>query len=234
MRLVAAAHQPNYMPWLGYFHKIFRADVFIFLDDVQYSKNSYINRVGVRSRANNGWLTIPVTAGLGDQINTVWPSRADWVSRHLDTLRGLYQEASYFSVVWPTLKETYAQVPDGPTDLINIHLIEAMALHLGFSCRFVRSSEYDVGVTRGDERLVALLEKIVPGAMYLSGKGAAAYQDPERYRSAGFEFSYSSFQHPIYAQGEEEFSPGLSIIDAVMHTGWAKTSEMIERGGSAA
>ena len=75
---VVAVHQPNYLPWLGYFYKIACADVFIFLDDVQFSKNSYINRVRILHAQRSHWLTIPVSVTLGDPINRVRPARADW------------------------------------------------------------------------------------------------------------------------------------------------------------
>ena len=74
-----AIHQPNYLPWMGYFHKMHHADVFIFLDDVQFTKGSHINRVKILSGKGPRWLTVPVVkVKLGQNIIDVRPSSNNW------------------------------------------------------------------------------------------------------------------------------------------------------------
>jgi len=56
-----AIHQPNFLPWLGYFDKIARCDTFIALDDVQLVRGkSYTCRAKILSQGNELWLTVPV------------------------------------------------------------------------------------------------------------------------------------------------------------------------------
>src|ERR1043165_5716491 len=90
---IVAIHQPNYFPWLGYFAKMARSDAFVFLDDVQYSKNSYINRVQIKGKE---WLTVPVSHHLGDPINRVQCADPRWRAKHLDKLRATYAKTAHF------------------------------------------------------------------------------------------------------------------------------------------
>ena len=101
--MIVAIHQPNYLPWLGYFYKIARADVFVFLDDAQYSKNSYTNRVQVSEPGGAKWLTVPVSYNFGDLISDVRPAVPDWPSRHMDTIRNYYRSAPCYRAVWPRI-----------------------------------------------------------------------------------------------------------------------------------
>ena len=230
--MIVAIHQPNYLPWLGYFHKIARADVFVFLDDVQFSKNGYTNRVRILGDGATRWLTIPAAVHLGDPIGAVRPARPDWRRRHLDTLRHFYNAAPAFGAVWPRIEEIYAGLPDGDLAAINRSLVEAIAGELGFACRFRASSEFETGDTMGDDRLVALVRAIAADGSYLSGAGGAKYQDEAKFAAAGLGFRYADFVHPVYDQGSgTDFIPGLSVIDAIFRLGWAGTAEMIVNPG---
>ena len=95
-----AIHQPNYLPWLGYFEKIRRADVFVFLDDCQFSKGSYTNRVRI---GQGEWLTLPVSNSFGAAINETKIADPDWLEKHLARLEETYKKAKCFKQVWPDI-----------------------------------------------------------------------------------------------------------------------------------
>jgi hypothetical protein len=233
--MIVAIHQPNYLPWLGYFYKVARADVFVFLDDVQFSKGSYTNRVQILSPGGAKWLTVPVKASLGDTIRELKVGRPDWMPSHLDTLAGMYRAAPAFRAVWPEVRAMILAAVADDLATVNIQLVTALSDRLGFRCRFVRSSDFSLSAA-SDERLVEIALKLSPGCSYLSGAGAAKYQDPEKFRAAGLGFEYSRFVHPPYAQsahpGLPGFVPGLSVLDAVFHLGWEPTADMIQRAGA--
>ena len=84
--MIVAIHQPNYIPWSGYFYKILKSDVFIFLDDAQYTKNSFINRNRIKTPTGEAWLTVPVKASLTDKINEVVYADAQWKKKHIKSL----------------------------------------------------------------------------------------------------------------------------------------------------
>lgn len=233
---VVAIHQPNYLPWLGYFHKIAQADVFVFLDDVQFSKNSFTNRVKVMSPGGPKWLTQPVSFHFGDPIGAVRPARPDWAAAHLETLRQYYRKAPAFRAVHEDLAATVGALP-GDADLaaINRALVEAVAGRLGLTCRFVTSSSLALaGDVASDDRLVEIVAAVAPGGAYLSGKGGAKYQDPDKFAAAGLGFRYTDFAHPVYDQGRASFEPGLSILDAAYRLGWAGAARLLAGDGAAA
>lgn len=228
--MIVSIHQPNYLPWLGYFHKIERSDVFVFLDDVQYTKGGFTNRVRILSPQGPKWLTVPVSVSLGTPINRVFPSRGDWSRSHLDTLRGVYGSAPAFREVWLEVCELLEEPPQADLAEVNMSLVCNLSKHLGLSCSFQRSSELCL-TSASDDRLVEIVKLMAPGGRYLSGRGASKYQDPDKFAKAGLGFEYVEFQHPNYPQGEHlgvrDFSQGLSVLDAVFHLGWNGTASML-------
>lgn len=225
--MIVAIHQPNYLPWLGYFAKIAQSDVFVFLDDVQFSKNSYTNRTRVLNHGEPHWLTVPVHARLGDAIDAVKPAKPNWARGHLDTLANFYRRAPAYKQVWPDIQALFADLPDVGIAESNAYLIENIARLMGLSCRFAKSSAIDTGQSDGDQRLAKIVTVMAPGGAYLSGEGARQYQNAATFEAAGIELRYSMFTHPIYVQGDEDFAPGLSAMDAVFSLGWAATGELI-------
>jgi hypothetical protein len=226
--MIVAIHQPNYAPWLGYFAKMARADVFVLLDDVQYSKNSYINRVQIDLSGKPRWLTVPVHYRFGDAINAVRAAEADWPASHLDTLRTAYADAPAFAELWPWLKTLYDALPQGDLAAVNAHLIAAFADKLGIRCRLLKSSDIPTGAATGDDRLLAILKTVGGDVTYLSGKGGADYQDPAKFAAAGVALTYSEFAPKPYEQGHQEFLPGLSVLDALFRLGAERTASLVK------
>ena len=224
---VVAVHQPNYAPWLGYFHKIAHADHFVFLDNVQFSRFSYTNRVQIAGDGPARWLTQSVRRHFGQPICDVQFADARWAIRHLDALRGAYRQAAFFRDVWDTLVSMYETIPPGGLAVANQFLIESLVRRLGLACAFCRASEHTVGDMPPDDRIIALVGAVAPGAAYLSGKGGSGYQDPEKFAVAGVPLHYVSFKHPVYPRGTADFIPGLSILDVVFHLGWDAARSLI-------
>lgn len=217
--MIIAIHQPNYLPWLGYFRKIADADAFVFLDDAQFTKNSYINRTRVLNAGVPRWLTVPVSVSLGQSIDAVAPARPDWRAAHLDSLKGFYVKAPAFGEGIALLSELLDRVPAEPLSDINRHLIEGLAGVLGLPTCFHASSEIGAADRRADDRLIALCRMLSTEPVYLSGRGGASYQDPEKFAAAGVGLRYTEFTPMPYFQNSETFVPGLSVVDALFHLG---------------
>ncbi len=225
--MIVAIHQPNYIPWLGYFAKMARADIFVLLDDAQYSKNSYTNRVQIDVGGAGRWLTVPVTYRFGDPINRVRAANATWPRVHCETLKALYADAPAFRDIWPWLAERYSALPATDLAASNESLIAVLAERLGLRAVLRRASTLGADVAKGDDRLIALVRACGEGAVYLSGRGGDKYQDPAKFAAAGVALIYSDFVHPIYDQGHSNFVPGLSIFDALFRLGWERTAGLL-------
>jgi len=228
--MIVAIHQPNYFPWLGFFDKIAVADAFIFLDDVQFSKNSYTNRVQILGDGKPKWITVPVSYKFGNQIRSVHPGSEGWIRSHLDKIRASYGSAPAFSETWDWVQSAFHGVSmDADIASTNRTLVEAIALHLGLECQFTAASEQALTGLVGDDRIISLVQGIDPKATYLSGSGGANYQDDSKFSAAKIPLKYSNFRHPRYEQEIADFTPGLSILDALFHLGSEKTTALLTK-----
>jgi WbqC-like protein family len=226
---VVAIHQPNYLPWLGFFGKALDSDVLILYDTVQFEKGGFTNRVRIKGKAGAEWLTQPVaTAGRGFQeIRQVMFARSDWQVKHLRALEANYARAAYF-------KPCFAQLTDllsaSGTNLsrYNERLTRWVCNVLQLGVVLVRASDLATEESDPTQRLIALV-LAVGGDTYLSGSGGFAYQNLEAFERAGLRVMRSRSNFPEYAQLWGEFCPGLSILDLLFNCGPASRS-LLEEG----
>ena len=225
--MIVAIHQPNYLPWLGYFAKIAAADVFVLLDDVQFSKGSYTNRVQIDRQGAPAWLTVPVRHAFGAPIAEIAIDRGDFGQVHLESLKQSYRRADHFAEVWPHVAGWLA----APADSLlatNEALIRVVLSLLGIGTALVRSSALGVACDAPDVRLASLVERLAPGGTYLSGRGGGKYQNPEVFAARGIGLRYTAFDGAPYPRSGQPFLPGLSIVDALFHLGPAGTQAYLE------
>ena len=224
---LVAIHQPNYAPWLGYFYKLARADIFVFLDDVQFSKGSYTNRVQIASSGTVRWLTVPVRHAYGAPINTIAIARDDWARAHLDVLHASYRDAAHFRAVWPDVETLYSDLPQHSLSQTNAAFISRLAGKFGIMTPTHIASEFDVNAASADERLIALCRQFGSDVAYQSGRGGAKYQDESKFAAAGVPLHYTTFETVAYPRGGDAFIGGLSVLDAVFHLGWRGAAALV-------
>jgi WbqC-like protein family len=229
--VIVAIHQPNFLPWLGYFDKLARCDVFVLLDDVQFPKKSgtYMNRVKLLVGGEPAWVTVPVVRayhGLRQVDEMEIDDSRPWRRKLLATLEQSYRRAPHFDDVMPLLTEIVMDERRLLADY-NEAGLRRLAGAVGLDPdKFVRASRLQVTSTATD-RLIELTQK-AGGDCYLAGGGADSYQQDAKFAAAGVRLHYQTFEHPTYA----ESPAGLSIVDALMHrggsgvarlTGWTQT-----------
>ncbi len=221
---VAAIHQPNYLAWLGYFHKIKAADVFVLLDTVEYqSGNAFSVTNRARIKGGNGvvLLTVPISrrTASGRIYDVCIDSSAPWARKHLRSIEVSYRRAPYFSAVFEFLEAVLSSPPVSLAEL-NSRLILAVSRYLELSTPVVSASTLGIAAIDRNQRLIEVCEKI-GATTYLSGQGGRKYNDEALFLEHGICVSYTSFVHPKYPQLHGDFVDGLSTIDALFNCGHA-------------
>jgi hypothetical protein len=228
---LVAIHQPNFFPWLGFFDKVARADVFVMLDSVQFAKTggTWSNRVRMMIGGRAAWLTMPIVRSYHD-VRTyremLISDVAPWRAKHLKTIKLNYVAAPYFGEIFPVLQTLFATPTSGLAafnEVVIRALCEGLQLDTG---RLIQSSTLPV-TGHATDLLIAIVQA-VGGTAYLAGGLASVYQEDDKFAKAGIELIYQNFQHPTYPQvNSQEFVPGLSIVDALMNCGWQKTRQLL-------
>jgi len=216
--ITVAIHQPNFLPWLGFFYKWARSDLLVLLDDVQFIKRSIINRVKIKGPEGERWLTVPVIQkgryfqGI-DEVEV----QAGWQKKVLGSIRACYGRAPYFDAYFPALAGLL-QADDRLLVEVNARLLAWLAENLGITAPAMKASAL-TGVTgQSTERLVSIC-RAVAADRYLSGFGGQKYQEADSFAEGGIDLVISDFSHPHYRQLWGDFIPGLSAIDLLMSCG---------------
>ncbi|MCG8653862.1 MAG: WbqC family protein [Pirellulales bacterium] len=218
--LRVAIHQPNYLPWIGYFDKIAQVDLFVLFDDVQMPQGkSFCSRVKIKGPQGGQWLTVPVQKRSGGLINEITFASANWAQKHVRTIELLYGKAPYFEQFWPPLREVLLEERTHLADL-NCALIEKIASQLKLTTRFVRSSQLPLAPVDADQRILAILDHL-GAAVYVSGEGSGSmrYVDQSVFEQRGITLRWQNFSHPEYPQLHGTFESHLSILDLLWMTG---------------
>ncbi len=224
--------QPTYLPWLGYFALIASADVFVFLDTVQFDRRSWQQRNRIKGPQGAVWLTIPVIAkGRADQkiIDVVIDPASNFADKHIASLRHAYGKAPHFDA-WSEM--LFGHIAHGHARLadLDIALIEEIAGGLGFAPRFVRAST--LSATGAKDGLLAAICAELDADRYLSPAGSAVYLGAgNALEAAGVSVEFSAFRHPVYPQRHGDFLEGLSVADALFMNG-AETADLVRAGAA--
>jgi hypothetical protein len=211
--------QPGYLPWLGFFDQMRRADVFVYYDDAQYDKHGWRNRNRIKTRQGPIWLTVPVRhSGLGFPriLDVEIDNRTSWARKHLTSIGQAYARAPYLRRYLPALEEVISRRWTRLIDL-NLALTGLLAEAFGVGPRIVRSSELGISGQRS-VRLLRICQHL-GAAGYLSGDAARDYLDVPLFEQHGIRVEWQNFVHPVYPQQHGEFVPYLSALDLLLNCG---------------
>lgn len=227
--MLFAAHQPHYLPWLRYLHKVAAVDVFVLLDDAQFTKNGWQNRTRIKGSEGPVLLTVPVHARLGDSLGEVWPADDRWMRRHLSAVSACYGRAAG---PWrAALAGALDAARGSPLSVLDELTLRLLLEALRIGTPVVRSSELGVG-GRGSERLAAIGRALGADA-YLSGAYALeAYLDASAFAAAGIDLAIQRWECPAYPQGfpRAGFAPDLSALDLLINEP-SRARDVLESGG---
>jgi hypothetical protein len=229
---IVAIHQPNFFPWLGFFHKIYASDIFVVLNHVENNPRTaiYTKRVKIIANRQEFWLTCSLKNEPGRifmPINEMVIDKPDRLKdKQLKTIELNYKKYPFYSEAAQFLDIFY----DHKSDLIaerNQDTINAICDKLNITTKKVVSS--DMQINSSSTQLLIDIIKQLGGDCYMPGGGAQGYQEDDMFKNNGIELRYQNFQHPQYEQkNSDSFIPGLSIIDTIMNIGLKETENLIK------
>jgi hypothetical protein len=228
-RVVVGIHQPNYLPWLGYFSKMLRCDHFVLLDNVQYSKGSFTNRNTIKGTCRHPLLlTVPLINRRGgfkniDEIKI--DNTKPWARKHLSSIFHSYKKAPFFDTYFPIIEKELVNAADS-LSLLNTAILIKLAQIISCKTTITQSSSLNLLSTDKNERIIEICEKL-NSTIYLCGKGGLNYQEKEKFDTAGITIQDLNFQHPAYPQFTNKFTPNLSLIDALFFCGPKEISRFL-------
>lgn len=228
--MIVSIHQPDYISYLGYFYKMSKSDVFVYLDDCQFSNDNMHHWNRVKSPQGECRLKIPVEQHLGDFINHVRTrDELKWKQKHLRTLEMNYAKAPFFSEIYPEFeKRLLIDYPNLAE--MNISINTWIAQSFGFKAKLLRSSEMNISTVR-EERVIDIVA-LLGGDTYLSGLGAKAYEVDDHFTARGINLVYTDYKPISYKQlwPKVGFLPYMSILDYLFNCGfdWKNVEEAVK------
>jgi WbqC-like protein family len=227
--MMVAIHQPNFLPWPGFFHKWQAADAFVILDTVQFHKNEWQNRNRIKTAQGARWLTAPVTYRFPQPICEVGLAGGPWVRKLAATVEQAYAQAPHLDAFWPRLK---AILNSGHTMLspLNVALIRELGRMAGCTAPLHLASEMHTREEDPARRLVGLCRELGADA-YLSGREGRNYLDRAPFAEAGLDLWFQEVEAPVYPQLHGAFISHLSIMDMLFNVGMEAARIVHTMGG---
>ncbi len=210
-------HQPDFLPWLGFFDRWRKSDLYVVLDDVQFLRRGWHHRDKIKTASGEAWLTVPVQKkGKFEQTiaEALIDDERDWRRKHLNAIEAAYKKTRNFLTVFPVIEKIYEANHKLLVDL-NLDLLRYCAQELYIETPLKRASELGITAT-GTERLVQIVSAC-GGERYLTGLGAKDYLDEDIFTENGIEVVWQKFEHPVYTQLHGPFVQTLSVLDYLMN-----------------
>lgn len=218
MRRVAVL-QSNYIPWKGYFDLINSVDLFIFYDDVKFTKNDWRNRNKIKTPDGLRWITIPCGFKSNKLICEIVLPNSDWQNKHWNLIEENYFRAPYFNQYKKFFENIYLNKKWKNLSELNQYLIKNISLKfLNIKTQFDDSRNYNIQ-GKGEDRLINLLKK-VDTTKYISGPSAKAYISSNKFQSEGIHLEWMNYDSYLeYPQLYPPFQHAVSILDILFNTG---------------
>ena len=211
--------QSNYLPWKGYFDLIHDADLFVFYDDVQYTKNDWRNRNKIKTPQGASWITVPTGSSRDKLIYEVAINDSGWQSKHWKTIVQNYSKSPFFKHYQSFFQDFYLDNRWDNLSALNQYLIKTIAKDfLGITSQFDDSRNYQVAGQKLD-RLLELV-KATKASHYVSGPAARDYIEPSAFADTGIELIWKDYSgYPEYPQRYPPFEHGVYILDLLFNVG---------------
>ncbi|GHU50027.1 hypothetical protein AGMMS49975_00230 [Clostridia bacterium] len=213
-----AVLQSNYIPWKGYFDIIHDVDLFIFHDDLQYTKDDWRNRNKIKTENGLMWLSVPVGRDEHRLICDVKISDFSWQKKHYENIRRCYAKAPCFSYAEQLLRNIYLEKRWDNLSVMNRNIIERVSELLGIQTQFADSRDFRTYGAKQEKLLSLLIE--AKADLYISGPAAKNYITESEFEKANIKLIYKNYaDYPEYKQCYGVFEHKVSVLDLLMNEG---------------
>ena len=217
--MIVAVSQPMFMPWIGIFELIKLADVFVHYDDVKRpGGGSFMTRVQIKTVNGSQWLSAPIDKQRSGWLisETFLVADSRWRERHLEFIRQSYRHATHAALMTELADEIYAYPGDDLAGF-NQHAVERISSWLELDTTFAVSS--DLSIPGASTQRVVGICKHFDASDYVTAHGALNYLDHEMFEANGVSVSYVDYDLNPYEQLHGDFTPYVSILDAIANIG---------------
>jgi hypothetical protein len=224
--MIIAIHQPNYIPWCGYFHKMLSSDLFVILDDVVLSKTAITNKNKIKSPDGPRLLSVPLANKNGQIKDVKTFDDGKWPQKHWGSIQRSYARAPF----WKEYQQLFFPIFENPDEKLadfNLRLIDVVRTELKIKTPIIRSSEIQGATGHKEEKIINIC-KALNASVYLSGTGAKTYNDEKGFEKNQIRLIYQKYEPPVYQQLWGDFIPNLSAIDLLFNCG-PKSKELIPK-----
>jgi len=234
--------QPFYLPWMGYFGMVDKADIFVFADNLQFVKKSWQRRNKIKASNNSfNWLSVPVIGKSRININEIvinnsmkWKHKKtylNWKQKHWNLISNSYSKAPYFDDYKDDICEIFTRDWETLRDF-DLYAVEKISELLGINIpEFIRSSDLDNAQGKKVDFILNICNELNVEE-YISGPTAKNYIDCnefQKFKQNNVDLFWFEYSHPVYPQIGNDFLPYLSVIDLLFNTG-EKARDYIRKG----
>lgn len=219
MKRVVTIHQPNYLPWLGFFGKIKKSECFVILDNVGFDREGLTQRNKIRVANGWSWLTLPVSKSpIGTPINEITLANDRWQRKHWKTINESYIKTDYFKTFGSFFEGLYREDYEYICQ-VNEKIIFYLLNCFGIDVEVVRASSLNRNPESMKTDLLIEILKEVGAETYISGPSGKNYLEREKFKNCGINLEFFEFTHPVYKQRYPGFEPGMAAIDLLFNLG---------------
>ena len=225
---IVVVHQPDFMPYLGFFDRLLKADIYVIFDNVQFvaSSRGWTNRDKIKVSGGWKWITVGTKkAPRNAKISEILLFEdSGWRKTHLNLFYENYRTADYYREIEPYIEELYTFRCEKMMDF-NLQSIHMLMRLLDIQIETVLASGLNP-IGKSNALIIDIMNKL--GAKtYLSGVGAKDYHDQSLYDEAGISVVWQDFRPPIYKQQFGGFIPYLSSIDVLFNCGIEQSRKIL-------
>jgi hypothetical protein len=219
--VIVCNHQPQFLPYLGFFHKVAQSDVCVLLDDVQFMDRHFQHRNSIKMQTGTQMLTVPVEKHRGQLIKDVRLAPIPWRRKMWAAIHTNYSPAPFYKELSKGLEAILLEGTHETLVQLDMDLLQWAFDILEIRAPMKLSSQLGLSPGEGPNQHHIAICKALGADTYLSGPGGKEYMDLAMFEQAGVKVAWQAYTMREYPQLFPKFGflPNLAVIDAIFNVG---------------